>query len=116
MPNTITATEGFYQDQLSRSVSFLTRLKQQLVTVATSVKAEAQATPFHQARTNFANLVLGDPVGYAARCAPVIVSLANLVGTVSIVDGEASTGVTDAALLSQVTSSWNLLAGVDTGA
>lgn len=116
MANTITASEGYYQAQLSGSSIFLTRLRQQLIAVATTVKAEALATQYHAARANFATLVLGDPNGYAARSAPLLVTTANLVGTVSIVDGGAASSVSDAALLSQVTSSWNLLAGIDTGA
>jgi len=115
MANTITATEGYYESQLSQSSTFLVRLKQQLLAVATTVKSEALNTPFHGVRSNFANLVLGDPSGYAVRVAPLVANSANLLGTVTIVDGVASTNVLDAALLSQVTTLWNLMAGQDTG-
>lgn len=115
MANSISATEGYYQAQLAISLSFLSRLKVQMITVAMNVKAEALSTAQHSLRSNYATLVLNNTDSCTKNAAPLLAVLPNLLAKTTVVDGVATTSATDAEIFSQVTSSWTILAGGDTG-
>lgn len=115
MPNTISATEGYYQSQLSQSLSFLSRLKIQMIQVALNVKAEALSVTKHDVRSNYASLVLNNTDSCTKNAAPILVAMPNLLGKTTIIDGNAVTSATDNEIFSQVSASWTILAGGDTG-
>ena len=82
--------------------------------VATGVRAESTGTQYHTQRNALAVYVMASPTGWATATAPVIVGRPNVVsaGTSVGTDGLLRSNITDAALLSQITSDWNMLAGV----
>jgi hypothetical protein len=116
MANSITASEGYYQDRLINSQIFLTILRAQLIKVALVVKAEALSTPQHALRSSYASLVLQNTDTYTRNAAPLIVASGNLLNTITVTDGIAITSANESAIFSQVSSSWTILAGGDTGA
>lgn len=115
MPNTISASEGYFQSLLSNSSGFIATLKAQMIKVALVVKAEALSISQHAIRSNYASAVINNPDEYARRAAVTIVGTGNLLNTVNIIDGIATSSASDAAIFSQVSSSWTILAGGDTG-
>lgn len=117
MPNTITATPSYFQDQLSRDIYFRKRLQQHLMRQALVVMAEPVATPNHAERLTLAKNVVADGAeSFVNRMSFVLVNHANLNNSVSIVDGVVATAVTDANLLAAVADMWNTLSGVPSGA
>lgn len=115
MPNVISASEGYFQGQLASSPGFLTTLKAQLIKVALVVKAEPLNIPQHIIRSQYASAVMNSPDEYARRAAITIVGTGNLLNKTTIVDGVAQTSATDAEIFSQISTTWTLLAGGDTG-
>lgn len=115
MANTISATEGYFQDRLADSLEFQTTLKAQMIKTALVIKAEALNTPQHALRSAYASSVMNNPDEYARRAATTIVGTGNLLNKTTIVDGNAQTTATDAEIFSQLGSSWTILAGGDTG-
>jgi hypothetical protein len=109
-------SESAMQMQLAKDQSFLQRLQYVMVQQARVVREEPQTTPYHPQRSGYAGQVLANPSMSSAAAASTIVGGPNLVGTVDITDAGIVTTVTDAALLSQVATFWNVLAGVDLGA
>lgn len=115
MANTISASEGYYQERLVNSLIFITTLKAQMIKVALVVKAEALNTPQHSIRSAYASAVMNNPDEYTRRAATTIAGTGNLLNKTTITDGVAVTTATDAEIFSQVSSSWTNLAGGDTG-
>lgn len=115
MANSISATEGYFQGRLAASPLFIATLKAQMIKVALVVKAEALSTPQHALRSSYASSVINSPDEYTNRAAATIVGTGNLLNTVTVTDGVAVTSATDAAIFSQVSASWTILAGGDTG-
>lgn len=89
------------------SGGFLDRVQYAIVSQALVIKAESVGIANHAQRQAMANGVLVIPQTWAALMCVGIVGSVNLQGTVTIVNGVASTSVTDAALLSQVATLWN---------
>ena len=102
------------QMALAGNTAFRLRCAYTLAQIAMTVRAESVGTANHALRDALARYILADPQGYADKIAPVIVGLTNVVaaGTTVAADGTVTSNVTDAALLSQLTSVWNILAGV----
>lgn len=115
MANTVSASEGYFQKQLANSLVFIATLRAQMIKVALVVKAEALSTPQHSIRSSYASSVINSPDEYTNRAAATIVGTGNLLNTVTITDGVATTSATDASIFSQVSASWTILAGGDTG-
>src|SRR5262245_27612998 len=109
-------SESVLQMQLSRDPIFLQRLQYIMLQQARTVKAEPQNTPYHTQRTSYATVVLNNALMAASQAAGTIVGGPNLIGTVEITDNGVETSATDAAILSQVATYWDVLSGVDTGA
>ncbi len=104
------------QMKLAADVDFLPRLQYALVMQARVVLAETGIGATHAARAAYARQVISQPDNIARVAAVMIVGGVNLIGTVTVDGaGKATTTVTDAALLSQVATYWNALAGVDSG-
>lgn len=109
--------ESLTQMGLAQSTQFRTRLVYVLLQEARVVKAEPLATACHYQRSTYANGVLANAPQAAADAAPLVVGGVNLIGTVvanpaaALVDSSA----TDAAILSQVATFWNVLSRCDTG-
>ena len=109
-------SESVLQMTLSRDAIFLQRLQYILLMEARTVKAEPLTTPYHAQRSSYATSVLNNATMAAQQAAGTIVGGPNLIGTVDITDNGVTTSATDGAILSQVATYWNVLAGVDTGA
>lgn len=108
-------SESYLQMWLARDPAFLHRLQYSMAQQARVVKSEPTSTPNHAARSNYATTVINNPAGMAAQAATVIVGGVNLIGTIEATDNGPVTSATDPAILSQVATFWDALAGVDTG-
>lgn len=109
-------SESTLQMELARDPNFLTRLAYSMVQHARTVKAEPASTPGHAGRTAYATTVINNPTFAAQQASTMIVGGTNLIGTVTMEDAGITTSVTDAALLSQIATFWDALAGLDTPA
>ena len=100
---------------LGQDPTFIARVAITLLGEATTVLTEGGVGDTHAQRADYARRVIANPQGTAVTAAPYLAQSTNVVGTITIEDTGPVTSVTDAALLSQVASSWNVLAGIDTG-
>ncbi len=111
------ATTSVTQMALTKSSTFLGRLQYLLASQAGVVLVETGVGTTHAQRAAFAKLCVSNPPAAAIAASTYIAGSTNVVGTVvtnadpNLVDSSA----TDAAILSQVATSWNILAGIDTG-
>jgi len=106
-------SESTLQMQLARDPAFLERLNYLMLQTARGIKEEPADTPYHQKRTAYASQVLSNSAMMVSQAAYTIVGGINLVGTVQLTDNGVETSANDAAIFSQVSSFWNILAGVD---
>jgi hypothetical protein len=98
---------------LGNDAQFRARVQSLLVQQAAVVYAEAPAIP--DTRRNLAKQVLSNPSAFAANVAGVIANRPNLVAGTTTYDWNNAhpvTDVTDAAIQSQITTDWSMLAGV----
>ena len=95
--------------------TFVARVAEILCDGATTVLNEQGVGATHEARAAYARRVIASPRDTAQTAAPFLAQSTNVVGTITFEDTGVVTTVTDAALLAQVASSWNVLAGIDTG-
>jgi hypothetical protein len=112
------ANTAVTQQLLAADVGFIARVKQALATVAWQVLNESDQTAGHTARATYARTVLGDLDLYARKTAGWLVARTNVTGaTTSITVDEnsgrivVSTDAVDAALESQLSTDWSLIAG-----
>lgn len=104
------------QMKLAVDVDFLARLQYNMVTQARVVLAETGVGSTHAKRALYAANVINSPESFSRVAAVMLVGGVNLIGTVTIDGtGKATSSVTDAALLSQIATYWNALAGIDSG-
>ena len=111
MPNTV-----FTQDALAKDSSFFIRVRNILITQAFVVLAEAVNTPFHAERVNYARQILNDSVQATNRVLPTLVNRTNLMAFTTSYDFVTSKVVTaagDPDILSQISTDWNIYAGVN---
>lgn len=105
------------QMQLVASSLFRGRVQYLLSQQATVVKAELLATTCHPKRSLFADAVISSPDGIAQQVSVLIAGSTNVIGTVvfnanpNLIDSSA----TDAAMLSQIATLWNVFSKCDTG-
>lgn len=105
------------QMQLVNSTTFTNRLQYILSQQAIVVKAELLATTCHPKRSSFADVVINSPAAAASQVSVLIAGSTNVLGTVivnvnpNLVDSSAS----DAAILSQIATLWNVFSKCDTG-
>ena len=97
---------------------FMERLPYILCDVAKSVLTESAGTVFHTSRAVYAQQVLANPGTLAKTAAPVIIGGINVYTSTAYdpVTKTATCSATDAALISQVTTLWNAIAGLNTPA
>lgn len=115
MPATFAVSDTRAEFLLAQSPSFQSRVEMTLCTVAVTVLNESGVGANHAKRAQYATLVLANPASMAQAAAVTVARSENVKGTIAITDDGPTTSVTDAALESQVTSLWNVLAGVDMG-
>jgi len=109
------ASTAVSQQALAQDAQFINRLAGALVVVAFQVFAEDPGTAGHNQRVVLADAVRDDPIGQARKFAATMVMRTNLFGANTTYDfGSRSvvTDATDAAIQSQLSSDWSLLAGV----
>jgi len=92
--------------------TFQARVATILLGEASTVLAE---TPSQPARVAYAQRVINNPAFTAATAAPFLAQTTNVVGTITMEDTGVVTSVTDAALLAQISASWDDLAGIPAG-
>lgn len=99
------------------SALFLNRIQYLSVTQARVVLAETGVGGTHATRAHYARQVISNPASYAAVVAVMVVGGVNLLppATITGSGATADSSATDAAILSQIATFWNALAGVDTG-
>jgi hypothetical protein len=101
---------------LGEDTVFISRCKTIMLDVADDIMAEAQATPGHTQRVQYAQRVLNAPEQMGRQAAPYLARTENVIaGGITMEDHGVEAGVEDAALLAQINASWNVLAGVETG-
>jgi hypothetical protein len=106
-------SESTLQMMLARDPAFLNRLNYLMLQQARTIKEEPPDTPYHNKRTAYASSVLGNSQMMVGQAAYTVVGGINLIGTVELTDNGVETSAIDAAILSQVSTFWNALAGVD---
>lgn len=110
--------QSIIQMKLRRTEGFLDRLQYFLVQIAIGVLAEVLNTPHHAERAAYAKTVINASSGAAQSASVVVVGGVNIIANTTYdqpTDTVANT-TSDAAFLSQVSSLWNVLSGVETGA
>jgi hypothetical protein len=108
-------TQGYIQNLLGADVVFQSRCKVQMLDVADNVLVE-QSVVHHTARATYARQVLNNPDGMARIAAQYLARSTNVsAGGIDMTDQGPLALIDDAGLLSQITSSWNVLAGIDEG-
>lgn len=99
---------------LGNDAAFRQRVRNLMLQICSQVYGEDAGTASHGARVAFAFKIVQSP-GLADQFAAVIATRTNLVAsTVSynFADGQVQTDASDGAILSQIATDWNFLAGV----
>lgn len=112
------AQNSVTQMTLVKSSLFLARLQYILCQQAQTVLTETGIGSTHVARAAFAKSILANPYSVAnGAIAVYMVGSTNIVSTVvgNVDPNQVDSSASDAAILSQIASSWNILAGIDTG-
>jgi hypothetical protein len=107
--------ESTTQMQLVSSPLFLNRMQYLLAQQARTVLTEASNTAHHTRRAQYASDVVNSPASKAASAAVLVVGGVNVINTVIGSAPNFDSSATDAAMLSQIATFWNALAGIDTG-
>lgn len=99
------------------SALFLNRIQYLSVTQARVVLAETGVGATHATRAHYARQIVSNPASYAPVVAVMVVGGVNLLPPATITGSgdTADSSATDAAILSQIATFWNSLAGVDSG-
>src|SRR5262245_62678878 len=103
------------QAQLAADPNFLKRLSSLLISEAEVVAIEDPLTANHKERRQLAQAIISNPTGMAQSLAPSITNATNLVAgntTYNFEAGAAETDVDDAAIRRQISTLWNVMAGV----
>ena len=102
---------------LGNDVNFRLRARSLFLLECGAVFAEVNTTPNHSARSNFASKIVQSPT-LADTLAPALCQMTNLTGANTTFNfangGRVETDATDAAIRSQIATSWNLFAGIST--
>jgi len=103
------------QAQLARDPNFLRRLESLLLSEAGVVAGEATSVTNHVQRRALAQAIITNSAGQTATLATTICNATNLTAANTTWDfemGAAVTDATDAAIRSQISTLWNIMAGV----
>ena len=109
------ANSAATQQSLAEDMTFRRRVKDALNIVAWQVVEEDPATPEHAARASYARTMLANLDAQAAATSAWIINRANLMGanTTYNFDARATvTDATDAAIQSQISTDFNVMAGI----
>lgn len=110
------ANTSHSQQRLASDETFHARVRSALAIVAWQVISEDVNTANHAEREGYArNTVLPNLSNVAVQIAPWLVERGNLLGedtSYDFVSGNIVTAASDAAIESQLSSDWNVLAGV----
>jgi hypothetical protein len=109
------ANTAIQQQRLADSPHFQARVKAAFAVVAFQVIAEGQDTPTEVQRYNYARSVLANLNSVTASTVGWLVQRTNLLGANTSYDYDIPgvvTDATDAAIESQLSTDWNVLAGV----
>lgn len=109
------ANDSFTQQALGAEPQFLNRVRAQLISQAFAVLAESTGTPNHAIRVVYARAVLNDSLREANRVVLILPMRTNLFAATTSYDfmqGKVVTAATDASILSQIATDWDILAGV----
>lgn len=110
-------SESRLQYLLAQQAVFVSRCATQMLDVADGVLAEPLSTPGHAVRLAYARNVISNPEMMARQAANYLAQSTNVVAAgITMEDEGPRAAIDDAGLLSQITSSWDILAGVETGA
>lgn len=102
---------------LAQNPTFISRCSTLMLDMADNVLAEAQGAPHHAARATYARQVMANPEGMGRQAANYLAQSTNVVAAgITMEDEGPRAAIDDAGLLSQITSSWDILAGVESGA
>ena len=103
------------QSALAADPNFQTRLSSLLLSEAIVVAGEDDAVEFHQQRRQLAQSIITNPTQMAYSLGPTIANGTNLVAgetTYNFEAGAIETSASDAEIRSQITTLWNVMAGV----
>jgi hypothetical protein len=103
------------QSALAADQNFQKRLASLLTSEALVVATEADSVEHHQQRRQLAQQVINNPTQMAYTLGPTIANGTNLVARDTTYNFEAAaieTSATDAEIRSQISTLWNVLAGV----
>lgn len=110
------ANDAYTQQALAQEPQFHARVRAALAVVAFQVIAEGRDTPTEVLRYDYAtNMVLPNLALVAQQISPWLVERTNLLAATTSYDFASRavvTAATDAAIESQISSDWNVLAGV----
>lgn len=110
----LAAEESVQQMALLGNTEFVLRAKYLMIVQARTVLAEPLATQYHSARVAFARAVLN---GIPTHALTMLAGGINVV-TATVYDTPTNTAyctATDGAILSQIATFWNAMAGIETG-
>lgn len=111
LPLQANATSADLQARLAKSDAFLAKVENLIVVQARAVKLESAGTANHAARAAYADQVFANSASHAIKWAVYLAGSTNVAGTITNNDdGTVSTSATDAAVLSQIATDWNLFA------
>jgi hypothetical protein len=103
------------QSALAADPNFLKRLSSLLLSEAIVIADEADTVPDHLKRRQLAQSIITQPSYMSQNLAPVICNGTNLVAantTYNFEAGAIETSATDAEIRSQISTLWNVMAGV----
>lgn len=109
------ANTAYTQQALAAETSFRLRLQNAMTKVAFVVLEEDSSVAHHSERAGYAQRVVNDPTNMAISLVPSFVTRPNVFAFETTYDFPMRSVVTaagDADLESQLTTDWNLLAGV----
>jgi hypothetical protein len=107
--------DSFSQTALAQEPAFQGRVRSAMSTVAWAVLNEDPSTPNHDKRAAFARTVLSNGTFAAQTAAPWLVERPNVLTAETSYDFHAraiTTAATDADLVNQLTTDWDILSGV----
>lgn len=111
----MTLSNARLQYLLAQSPHFQARVQSLLCQIANQVLTETGVGAKHAERAAYAKQVVLNPTSAAMPACIYLAQSTNVQGTITMEDEGPRTSATDAALASQIATSWNVLAGIDTG-
>jgi hypothetical protein len=104
------------QMALTRNMGFMERVQALLARITSTVLSEAESTPYHLQRAQYAQRVVQNPQNAASQAGPQVVMGVNVIQSTTYNEAEktAECTIADIDLESQILTLWNALGGIDT--